>query len=122
MASTLFQSGAGGGAGLEAYAAETISASGTITTLASGIQYRPIAGNGGAVTTATAPFGTSIQWQDGTTIILKGTDATNTVTINHSDTTDGPILNGNAVIGLNDILELIYDSSIERWVERGRNF
>lgn len=122
MASTLFQSGAGGGAGLEAFSAETVASGGTITTLSSGIQYRPISGNGGAVTTATAPFGTSIQWQDGTTIILKGTDATNTVTINHSDTTDGPILNGNAVIGLNDILELIYDSSIERWVERGRNF
>lgn len=119
----MFRSGAGGGgAGLEAYAAETISASGTITSLASGIQYRPISGDGGAVTTAAAPFGTALEWASGTTIILRGNNATNTVTIQHNDTTDGPILNGNAELGLNDIIALTYDADTERWVEAWRNF
>ena len=121
MANTLFQSGKGGG-GVEAFTAENISASGTITSLTSGVQYRPIQGAGGAVTTSGTPFGTSLEWQTGTTVILRGLSDTNTVTIANNDATDGVILNGDATLLEHYVLELVYDATAERWVERGRNF
>lgn len=105
-----------------ATAVETISASGTITSVASGLQYRPVTGDGGAVSASATPFGTALQWQTGTKIVLKGNHAANTVALAHNDATDGAILNGAAVLGLNDILELMYDSTLERWIEVGRNF
>jgi len=117
----LFQSG-GGGAGISGFATETISAAGTISSTSSGIQSRPVVGDGGAVTASGTPFGTSINWQNGTMIVLRGTDATNTVRIDHNDVTDGAILNGTATLGENDILSLVYDSNAERWIEVSRNF
>lgn len=115
-----FQSGGGSG-GISGFANETITNGGTITSVASGIQYRPVSGDGGAVTVASAPFGTSISWQNGTAIVLRGTSNTNTVTIGHNDVAGGTILNGTMVLGLNDVIELIYDSTADRWIERGRN-
>ena len=117
----LFQSGLGGG-GIDAFATENISASGTITALTSGQQYRPIAGDAGAQTASTTPFGTGADWETGTHIILRGTSNTNTVTIPHNDAANGALLNGAAVLQKDYILELIYDSTAGRWIERGRNF
>lgn len=116
----MFQSGGGAG-GITAFATETISASGSISSQNSGIQYRPVVGDGGAVTASTTPFGTGGGWQTGTSIVLRGTSNTNTVAINHNDAQYGAILNGNMVLGNNDILELVYDATAERWIERGRN-
>jgi hypothetical protein len=117
----LFQSGGGGGGGIESFSVQSIAALGEISSLASGQQYRPVVGDGGATSASNTPFGTSGTWETGTLIFLRGTDATNTVTINHNDAQYGAILNGTMVLGLNDLLKLIYDATSERWVEVGRN-
>lgn len=120
MSSNLFKSGGGAG-GVSSYASENIGAGGTITSLNQGIQYRPVGGDGAARTASSTPFGTGGQWQTGTTIVLRGISNTNTLTIEHNDAQYGAILNGNQTLGLNDILELVYDADTERWIERGRN-
>jgi len=117
----LFQSGGGGGGGITAFVAETITSGGTISSSNSGQQYRPIQSNGGAVSASLTPFGTAGDWATGTYITLKGESATNTVQLTHNDAQYGAILNGNMVLGLNDIINLIYDADLERWVEVGRN-
>lgn len=120
MSKNIFQSGGGAG-GVTAFATESVGASASISSLNQGIQYRPVAGDGAARNASTTPFGTGGNWQTGTVIILRGTDATNTVTLQHNDAQYGAILNGNMVLGLNDIIELVYDAASERWIERGRN-
>ena len=86
-------------------------------------QVRRIQGDGAAVTVPAAPFGSSEFTVDGVRIILRGMSATNTVTINHSGATNyGCHLNGDAVLGLYDELELMYDSSVNLWIEQRRNF
>lgn len=115
-----FRSG-GGGAAVSSYSTQSVGSGGTINSLNQGTQYRPVAGSGGAQTASTTPFGTGGLWATGTKIILRGTDGTNTLTIQHNDAQYGAILNGNMTLGLNDILELIYDATSERWVETGRN-
>jgi hypothetical protein len=102
---------------------EAISASGTITKDDNILtQVRRVSGDSAAVTTSTTPFGSSASTSDGVVIILRGFDATNTVTIEHNDIQYGAILNGDATLGLYDQLELMYDSTAERWIEQKRNF
>ena len=105
------------------YAAEAVASGGDISSVTNRIrQYRPVSGSGGAQSASTTPFGTTGGWQNGTEIILRGTSDTNTLTITHNDAAKGAILNGNAVLGKNDILTLIYDSTDDRWIEVSRNF
>ena len=102
---------------------ETITASGDVASSTATIeQYRPVVGNSGAVSASTTPFGTGGGWLNGTRITLRGTNDTNTVLITHNDAAKGAILNGNALLGANDILTLIYDSTDDRWIEVSRNF
>lgn len=122
MANTVFKSGGGGGSGISAFDQESISAGGSISSENSGIQYRPIAGNGGAVTASTTPFGSGGEWISSTCIVLRGTSDSNTVTIPNNDAQYGAILNGTAILRNNYVIELIYDALAERWIERGRNF
>ena len=106
-----------------AYATETIVAAGEVTTVTNRIsQYRPVVGDAGAVSASTVPFGTTGGWDNGTQILLRGTNDTNTVTFAHNDAAKGMILNGNAVLGNNDMLTVIYDSTADRWIEVSRNF
>jgi hypothetical protein len=100
---------------------EEISASGTITLLSGFDMIIKIEGDGSAVTASTTPFGVTPPG-GGTVIRLIGQDATNTVTISHNDAENGCILNGNATLGLNDILSLYYDADAERYIELNRNF
>lgn len=105
------------------YVNEAITASGSITKDDNILtQVRRVSGDGGAITVSTTPFGSSASTVDGVVIILRGTDATNTVTIENNDIQYGAILNGNATLGLYDQLELMYDSVVERWIEQKRNF
>lgn len=83
------------------------------------IQYFRIAGNGSAVT-LTTPF--SANPKDGTRIFIVGTDDTNTVTLSFSDVSDGLYLNGDATLKRGYMLQLIYDESLSRYFEIGRNF
>lgn len=104
------------------YASESITASGTITiSLTTGLQYRRIEGSGGSVTTSLTPFGTTAP-PDGTVVRLVGQSNTNSVVVNNYDAAKGTILNGIAEIGYGDVLELQYDSVLDRWIETFRNF
>jgi hypothetical protein len=58
---------------------------------------------------------------DGDIIFIVGTSDTNTITLNHNDVAGGWILNGNIVLGAYDSLQMIYDSSLDRWVEVSRS-
>ena len=105
------------------YSVESIAAAAQITNVTDkDVQYRPVVGNGGAVSASTTPFGTGAGWGNGDQIVLRGTNDTNTVQITHNDAAGGAILNGNAILGANDILTLIYDSADNRWIEVSRNF
>ena len=76
-----------------------------------------IDGSGGAVTLDVT---TAIADGDpnGQFLVLSGTHATNTVTIQDAANTN---LNGHAVIGLDDVLVLIWDNAASHWKEIGRS-
>lgn len=101
---------------------ENIGVGGTVTiSLTNGLQYRIITGNGAAVTASTTPFGSSAPTA-GVVIRLRGGSDTNTVTITNNNAAKGCIMNGNAILGLYDIIEFQYDSTADRWIEVSRNF
>ena len=87
-------------------------------------QYLRIQGIGAASTDTTMPFGSGsvTEWYDGAEIRLVGQSDSDTVTITHSDTQYGVILNGNATLKKYYILDLVYDRNLERFIEVGRNF
>lgn len=91
-----------------------ITAAGGITPIKS---FHEIEGSGGNVTITANPqiaAGT-----EGQILILEGEDDTKKVTINNGN---GVHLHGQAVIGDNDVLTLIYDTSDNEWKELSRNF
>lgn len=79
-----------------------------------------MSGNGSPITMNNLLF--SNQPLDCTKITLIGQDDTNTVTININDVQFGQYINGVAELKRGYILELIYDSDLERFLEVGRNF
>jgi hypothetical protein len=85
-------------------------------------QVRRVSGDGAAVTASTTPFGNVSAPSDGTIIILRGTDNTNTITITNQDIQYGCILNGDATLANYFELELMYDAVAERYIEQRRNF
>lgn len=100
----------------------TLTASDTIAiSTTAGQQVWEVQGNSAAITLSTTPFG-STDPVNGAVIRLIGRSNTNTVTILNNDAANGCILNGDAVIGYGDFLEVQYLSSIDRYVETGRNF
>jgi hypothetical protein len=104
------------------YSLEQLAAAGNVTTsTVQGWQYRKIESTGGAVTLANKLFGAAGGWLHGTVILLVGNSDTNTITINNADEQYGAILNGTMLIKKYHIIELIYDSSLERWIELRRN-
>jgi len=104
------------------YGEQSVSSSGPINlSETQGLQYRRVSGDGGAVVTSAAPFGTGTILA-GTIVRCIGFSATNTVTIQNSNISKGALLNGSAVLGLYEILDLQYDDVIDRWIEINRNF
>ena len=104
---------------------ESIAGSGTITSSKTYLkQYVRVQGSGGAQTASTTPFGSGsvTEWTDGLEIRLVGQDDTNTLTITHNDAQYGVILNGDATLKKYYILNLQYDTTLERWIETSRNF
>lgn len=75
-----------------------------------------IAGNGGAVTLGNPSIANGVA--DGQILVITGTHATNTVTI---DDASNVRLNGSITIGLYDALFLIWDLAVGDWIEIGRN-
>jgi len=91
----------------------TIAAAGTLTQTH---HLHRLTGSGGAVTVNTT---TAIADGDnnGQTIILEGSDATNTVTIQDGANTD---LNGDVVLGLGSAVTLLWNSTRSVWLEVSR--
>ena len=83
------------------------------------LQYFRVAGNGTAVT-LTTPFDN--EPKDGSRIFIVGTDNSLTVTLSFSDTTNGLLINGDAILFRGAMIQLIYDAVLERYIEIGRNF
>jgi hypothetical protein len=59
---------------------------------------------------------------DGTEIKLIGNDDTNTVEFTNNDIAGGCILNGNAILLKYYFLTLVYDATLDRYIEKSRNF
>lgn len=103
------------------YNLESITASGAISKNDNVLtQVRRVQGSGAAVTVSAQPFGSSASTPDGLMIILRGWDATNTVTLQNSDTQYGAILNGDMTLRVYEQIALMYDSTAERWIEQYR--
>jgi hypothetical protein len=80
-----------------------------------------IVGDSGAITiTANPQINFTGDKQDGQLLILRGTDDTNTVTIVEGN---GVILDSGLdfTLGQNDILELIFDTGEDAWIEITRS-
>jgi hypothetical protein len=101
---------------------QTIISDGTITidTTVSQQVVR-ISGSGGPITANVLPF-SSVTPLNGACIRLMGTSDTNTVTISNNNAIKGCILNGTAILGQYDMIELQYNSTDNRYVEVSRNF
>ena len=54
-------------------------------------------------------------------IEIYGTDNTNTVEISRNDAQFGCLLNGDIVLYKGTYLTLVYDSTLERFLEKSRN-
>lgn len=87
-----------------------------------GTQYVRIKGAVAPITVDSLPFGNTITPQNYSEIILVGQDDSNTVTIEHNNVDYGCLLNGNATLQLGFMLVLIYDSNLNRYIEKSRNF
>lgn len=100
----------------------TLTASDTIgISLSDKQQSWRVQGNSGAVTLSSTPFGSSAP-AAGTVIVLIGNHNDNTVTISNNDAAKGVILRGNAgsvTLGKYDSLKVIYNSSLDRFIEMG---
>ena len=104
-------------------AAATVSSGGTITvSTTQREQLFRVSGNGGAQSLSTTPFGTGGGWTDGTIVRLLGTHDTNTLSLDHNDSDNGAILNGDCTLKKYNILTLMWDSSLSRWIELSRNY
>lgn len=95
----------------------------TTTTLADGATLTPatniyrLEGTSGAITLDGTTAITDGE-ADGQILIIKGTDATNTVTINDGANTQ---MNGNVTLSDGDQIEFWWDDTESVWQERGRN-
>lgn len=104
------------------YAEQSVTSGGFVNiSLSQGSQYRRVSGNAGPIVTSSTPFGTGT-FLAGTIVRLVGFSNTNTVSILNNDISKGAILNGNATLGLYDILDLQWDAVADRWIEIERNF
>lgn len=66
-------------------------------------------------------FGTIANFKNGTRITIIGTHATNTLTLNDTDATDGYLLKSSAVLAKGSAITLMYNSTLARMVEVSRS-
>ena len=100
---------------------ESIAASGSFSQPTSSRSIYLVTSTGGAVTSSTTPFGSVAPVYDGTVITLIGNDNTNTVKIPHADVAKGCLLNGDCVLYKGSILRLVYNATMDRYIDDGRN-
>jgi len=84
------------------------------------IQKWLVQGDAGPVTLSATPFGASAP-EDGTEILLIGNDNTNSVTITFSDVAKGCVVNGNITLLRYESITLVYDQTLDRYIEKSRN-
>lgn len=85
-------------------------------------QFIKVIGDGTSVTLNALPFtGVTIP-VDCSVVHLIGQDDTNTVTLSFNDVNYGLLLNGDATLAKGNVLTLIYDNDLLRYVEQSRNF
>lgn len=113
--------GAIGGGGFTVSTAESISASGSISSSTTEPrQMRLVQGNAAAVSTSLTPFGSSGGWRDGTEIVLIGLDDTNTVTLTYNDAAKGLVGNFSTLeLTKHKTVTCIYSSALDRWIAQG---
>jgi hypothetical protein len=99
---------------------EAIASGGTITNSADFMQLRRVSSNGGAVNLSTTPFATFSNIAEGSIVVLQGTSATDIPTLVHNDASGGCLLNGNAALGLDNVIGLLKHN--DRMREIFRNF
>jgi hypothetical protein len=83
-------------------------------------QYIRVKGSTLPVVLAAIPF--DVTAIDLSNIIIVGQSDTETVTITHNDFNGGCLLNGDATLFKGYLLELIYDNTLLRYIEKSRNF
>ena len=101
---------------------QSVSASGTVTHSTTDLnQVLTVVGSGGSVSASNTPFGSSAP-TNGTTIRLIGTNDNDTVGFQYADVDYGILLNGDVSLGRGDVLELMWNTELSRWIEISRNF
>jgi hypothetical protein len=110
-----------GGGGYVVASAETISASGTITTSTTDVrQQRPVIGNAAAVDASTTPFGSGGGWKDGTEVLLIGTSDSDSVKITFNDAAKGCVGNFTELELTKYVSALFtYNATLDRWLYVG---
>lgn len=104
-------------------AASTVTSGGTITvSTTQREQLFRVSGNGGAQSLSNTPFGTAGGWTDGTIVRLLGMDDINTVSLDFNDSDNGAVINGDCTLKKYNVLTLMWDSTLSRWLELSRNF
>ena len=118
----ILESAAGGGAGSGKFtfaAEQLLAAGGQIIPIASTQQWLPIKSTGGIVTLDTNLFFNAPD--DGTTIVVEGTDDTDYCIVPVSDTNGGFIGNGDLFLRKGVNATIVYDETNLRYKEIGRN-
>jgi len=103
---------------------QSIAAAGTITldsTITATLQVRRVQGNtsGSEITASTTPFGTG-SFVDGLSIRLVGVNDDQPLVIANNDAAKGCLLNGNMILLKGSSIELLYDSTSDRFREISR--
>lgn len=100
----------------------SLAAGGTVSiSTTTALQAFRVASSGGAVTLSSTPFGTSAP-TTGTIIRLIGTSDVNTVSISNNTGAKGCVVKGTPVLHLGDVIEFMYNSTDDFYVECNRNF
>lgn len=79
-----------------------------------------VQGNSGPITLNSLPLSGTVA--DGTQIRIIGNHSDNTVELTSNDIAKGLILNGNAVLGKYNVITLIFNQALNRYIETSRNF
>ena len=100
------------------FGTQTIASLGTISHSVDMRQYRRVVSSGGALSASLTPFGVvATNFKDGMEIFLIGTSDTNTVQISENDVQYGTLTNGDIILGRGQKMSLMYDATLERWLE-----
>jgi hypothetical protein len=84
------------------------------------IQKWLVKSNSGAITMSTTPFLGVVA--DGTEIQIIGTSDTDTVELTNNDIAGGCILNGNAILQRFWFITVVYNATLDRYIEKSRSF